>query len=100
MGPSAHEADDFRPTRELGDDFKIPGGYADEHWRNEHQRINDKIKAREEAASKAEEDARIKAEEEAKRKAEELKRLAEEARPKSLWDKHGWPVNKKDSKVE
>ena len=26
MGPNTHEADDFRPTRELSDDFRIPGG--------------------------------------------------------------------------
>lgn len=99
MGPSAHEGDDFRPTRELSDNFKIPGGYSDEHWRNEHTRINDKIKSREEAQKNAEEEARIKAEEEARRKAEEAKRREEEARPKSLWHHHGWPQEAKPGKV-
>ncbi len=50
MGPNrfnAHEADDFRPTRELADDFKIPGGYShsDDHWRVYNKRVEDERRA-------------------------------------------------------
>lgn len=92
MGPNAHEGDDFRPTRERGDDFKIPGGYSDDHWRVYNKKVDDERRAQEEADQKAEEEARRKAEEDARIAEEERIKREEENRPVSDWVKHGGPA--------
>jgi len=76
LGPSAHEASDFMPTREsLSDNEQLlPGGYADDHWRNEHKRVADEKAAEE------------------KRKKEEAERLHRESLPVSIWKENGGPL--------
>lgn len=93
MGPSAHETDDFMPTREsyAVNEQLLPGGYSDEHWRNEHKRVADETAAREEEERiRREKEEREKVAED-KRKKEEAERLYKESLPVSIWKENGGP---------
>jgi hypothetical protein len=94
LGPSAHEASDFMPTREsLSDNEQLlPGGYADDHWRNEHKRVADEKAAREEAERIRQEKEDIEKAAEEKRKKEEAERLHRESLPVSIWKENGGPL--------
>lgn len=96
VGPNAHESNDFMPTtRADSEDFKLPGGYSEEHWRDVFSKT-DKAKEDDDANEKAKE------EEERKRQEEEEKQR-EEARTKhakdnlSAWMKQGGPIIPKEA---